>query len=127
MINLIVYKEAFMKAHIQDQLFKRIYVPIELHFGGRLFYPEFLAQELSFVLALIVVAYIVIAWDMFKTARSKGFLAFLQSQELVQYFVLLSPLPFFALLTYAKSKLWWYMIMLIPFFCTHHSVSSHEN
>jgi hypothetical protein len=86
-------------------------VPIELHFGGRLFYPEFLFKELSFVLAIIVIAYIVIAWDIFKKLRVANW-----KNVFEEYKLLLSPLPFFALLTFAKSKLWWYLILIIPFF-----------
>lgn len=112
--NYVKYGEAFVQSHVQDQLFKRIYVPIELHFGGRLFYPEFLLKELSFVLPIIVVAYMLIAWDILGKLK-KGSQLF-STKEWTQYLVLISPLPFFIVLTYAKSKLWWYMIMMIPFF-----------
>jgi 4-amino-4-deoxy-L-arabinose transferase-like glycosyltransferase len=110
-LNYVAYGNAFVKAHIEDQLFKRVNVPIELHFGGRLFYPEFLFKELSFVLAIIVIAYIVIAWDIFKKLRVANW-----KNVFEEYKLLLSPLPFFALLTFAKSKLWWYLILIIPFF-----------
>ncbi len=122
-LNYVVYGNDFVKGHIQDQLFKRVTVPIELHFGGRLFYPEFLLKELSFALAIIVIAYLVIVYDILKkinlqpgTNFFKKTLQYLQSLEWTHYLLLLSPLPFFALLTFAKSKLWWYMILLIPFF-----------
>ncbi len=122
-LNYVVYGDVFIKAHIQDQLFKRVTVPIELHFGGRLFYPEFLLKELSWTLGIIVLSYFVIAWDIIskiRTQTSTHYLQkltnFLKTTDWTYYLILLSPVPFFALLTFAKSKLWWYLILLIPFF-----------
>lgn len=122
-LNYVVYGNDFIKGHILDQLFKRVTVPIELHFGGRLFYPEFLLKELSFTLALIVITYFVMGFDVLKRIRLqqgsnffKKTIQFFQTLDWTNYLLLLSPLPFFALLTFAKSKLWWYMILLIPFF-----------
>lgn len=117
------YGQYFIKAHIEDQLIKRVTVPIELHFGGRLFYPEFLWKELSFVLIIIVLAYVVIAWDIRKkilTQQGNNFLQkllyFFRSIELSHYLLLCAGIPFFALLTFAKSKIWWYALLVLPFF-----------
>jgi len=122
-LNYFVYGHDFIKAHIQDQLFKRVTVPIELHFGGRLFYPEFLVKELSFVLVIMICSYLIITFDILKKLRPengisffKKLTSFIQSPSCALYVLLLSPLPFFVLLTFAKSKIWWYMILIIPFF-----------
>lgn len=122
-LNYLTYGDVFTKAHIQDQLFKRVTVPIELHFGGRLFYPEFLLKELSWTLGIIVLSYVVIMWDIVTKIRvqagsnyAQKLTNFLQTKDWTYFLILLSPVPFFALLTFAKSKLWWYLILLIPFF-----------
>ena len=113
MVNYVKYGQHFIKAHIQDQLIKRINVPIELHFGGRLFYPEFIWKEFSFVLVIIVLAYFFMVWDVWKKIKIQG-KQFFQSRDFQYYLILCAAIPFFTLLTLAKSKLWWYLILIVP-------------
>ncbi len=121
--NYLTYGQSFLKAHFQDQLLKRVAVPIELHFGGRMYYPEFLIKELSIILIIIGVAYLLITYDIVKKIQRESgssivrkFISYIQTPEFYLYALLFSAIPFFGFLIFAKSKIWWYIMMVIPLF-----------
>lgn len=114
-INYIKFGNFFIKAHFLDQVFKRIIVPIELHFGGKFYYFEFLWNNLSFILILLVLGYIILSIEVLRFISKEKFTV-TKSKKWWFYIVLLSPFPFFFFITLIKTKLYWYLTMLIPLF-----------
>lgn len=95
----------FIENHFLSQVFKRLYVPIELHFGNKFFYFSYLWQNLGLINILFVLAYLLIVINFRRDFKKEKF----------SYLVFLVPLPFLALLTLMKTKITWYVIIFLPF------------
>jgi len=103
----IKYGWYFIDNHFVSQVFKRIYVPIELHFGGKFFYLDYLWKQLGLMNLLFVIGYLLFGFNLFKKLYKKK----INSLE----FALLSPFPFLILLTFMKTKITWYVVIFLPF------------
>jgi 4-amino-4-deoxy-L-arabinose transferase-like glycosyltransferase len=104
----IKYGYFFIENHFLSQMFKRIYVPIELHFGNKFFYFEVLWKNLYLLLILITISYLIIIFDFVKKIKEK-------SKNIDIYLVYFFSLPFFSFLTLMKTKIEWYVIIFLPF------------
>ncbi len=113
LFSYIAFGNYFIKAHFLDQVLKRIVVPIELHFGGKFYYFEFLWSNLGIILGLLVIGYIFLFMDTWKLFIKER-LAIFKSKRWWFYLVLLSPFPFLIFITLIKTKLYWYLTMIIP-------------
>ena len=93
----------FINDHFLSQIFKRLYFPIELHFGNKFFYFNYLFEKLTFINFFIIFGYFqfLIHWE--KELKNQR-----------RLLIFLSPLPFLALLTIAKTKIDWYVIIFLP-------------
>lgn len=103
----IKYGYLFIENHFISQMFKRIYVPIELHFGGKFFYFEILWKNLGLLLIIIAISYLVIIFDFIKKIKQKY-------QKMDIYLIYLFPLPFVSFLTLMRTKIEWYVIIFLP-------------
>ncbi len=56
-ISYVRFGDFFIQAHLFDQVVKRVVSPIELHFGGRLYYLELLWTNVSVLSILMVMAF----------------------------------------------------------------------
>jgi len=104
----IKYGYFFIENHFLSQMFKRIYVPIELHFGGKFFYFEALWKNLGLLAVLIVISYLIIIFDLIKKIKKKY-------ESIDAYLIYFFPLPFLSFLTLMKTKIEWYLIIFLPF------------
>jgi len=112
--GLLKYGQFFIDNHFLSQVFKRLYVPIELHFGDKFFYFQYLWQNLGTLMSfLIIAAYVIVAIDFLKYFK-KGKLSILGSQKWFPTLIYFSPLPFLLLLTVMKTKITWYVIIFLP-------------
>jgi len=109
------FGDYFLKAHFYDNMIKRVTVPIELHFGGRLYYPLLLVKNLNVIIILAVIGYLILMTQIVKEILEKKW-RITYSKKWFSYLILLAPLPFFVLLTFSKSKISWYLTTIIPFF-----------
>lgn len=93
----------FINHHFLSQIFKRLYFPIELHFGNKFFYFNYLFEKLTFINFFIIFGYFhfLIHWE--KELKNQR-----------RLLIFLSPLPFLALLRIAKTKIDWYVIIFLP-------------
>ena len=107
-ISFAVYGEVFIQTHIIDHLFKRVSDPIELHFGGRMFYVKELISQFSILLVVIVGAYVVLGLSFIKKFLKKK--TFPDHETII----LLSPLAYLAFLTFSKTKIPWYIMPTLP-------------
>lgn len=109
-ISFFAYGQSFIQAHFVDHLIKRVVSPIELHFGGRLFYAKVLWGEYSLLLIIPVIGYALLAYIAIKhIIKTKA----LPPREML---ILGSPLVFFTFLTFSQTKIWWYIISFLPIF-----------
>lgn len=104
----IKYGYFFIENHFLSQMFKRIYVPIELHFGGKFFYFEALWKNLGLFSVLILISYLIITFDLIKKVKKKY-------KNIDAYLIYFFPLPFFSFITLMKTKIEWYVIIFLPF------------
>lgn len=104
----------FIKAHFFDQILKRVISPIELHFGGRLFYLWFFVKNFQLWSIFILLSYAFMGISLFNIFKKGGLGKILKFLDV--WIVYLTPIPFFALLVFAKSKIGWYLTYLVPFF-----------
>jgi len=104
----VKYGYFFIENHFLSQMFKRIYVPIELHFGGKFFYLQSLWKNLGITLIFIGIIYLIVTFDFFKMIKKN-------SRSLSFYLIYFFPLLFFAFLTMMKTKIEWYVIIFLPF------------
>lgn len=93
----------FINQHFLSQMFKRLYVPIELHFGNKFFYLSYLWQKLTFVNFFIILGYL-----RFISRWKK------EIKNIKKTLIFFSSLPFLALLTIMKTKIDWYVIIFLP-------------
>lgn len=110
----IKYGWFFIDNHFLSQVLKRLYVPIELHFGGKFFYLNYLWQNLGIINFLFILAYVLILIELIQSFRKRSWNIFI-SQTLFGFLVFFFPLPFLALLTLMKTKITWYVILFLPF------------
>jgi hypothetical protein len=95
---------------------KRVLVPIELHFGDKYYYLNVMWENFNYLVIPMVIGYLLLAHDMLRKLWKKK-LAITESRDWYYYLVLSAALPFFVFLNIGKSKLYWYMTFLLPFFC----------
>ncbi len=100
----IYFGDDFWRVYLIEHIVKRVYQPIEYHFGGKLYYIKFLISEFSWWLLPIVGGGLLwlISWLKNKKA-DKNFIFFLVWGGLV-----------LGLFTFAKTKLFWYILPLYP-------------
>lgn len=101
--SYLFFGQRFIEEHFFSQMFKRLYVPIELHFGNKFFYFFALWMNLNFINLFIVLGYLLLLINLSK-----------EKKNLKKLIILLSPLPFLALLTVMKTKIDWYVIIFLP-------------
>ncbi len=96
----------FIDDHFFSQMFKRLYVPIELHFGNKFFYFFALWNNLNFINLFIILGYFLFLINLKKEIK-----------KFERLMILSSPLPFLALLTIMKTKINWYVVIFLPLVC----------
>lgn len=113
LLMLGLYGNQFVQIHFVDHLFRRFSDPIELKFGGRLYYAIGLWNDYGLVLLAILAAYgtliVQVLLDLKKHKKN-----FFSSARWEAYCILFSPLVFLGLLTMSKTKIIWYLIPLYP-------------
>lgn len=122
-VNFAKHGKYFIEAHIMDQMVKRLAVPIELHFGGKLYYAELALENFHILTVLIIAGYITLAIRALGIQKKvsvqklfRNFKSELASEKRIAYLALLAPIPFYGLLFIVQSKISWYFVTLIPFF-----------
>ncbi len=113
LIMLAMYGGQFVQIHFIDHLFRRFSDPIELKFGGRLYYAIGLWNDYGPVLLAILVSYGLLLVELLRDLK-KHVKIFLTSPRWEAYCILFSPLLFLGLLTMSKTKIIWYLIPLYP-------------
>lgn len=102
------YKNNFIQVYFIENLLQRSRYPIELHFGGKKFYLETLLRQYSLWLILIFYCFFSI-WR-----KKENFLKKIDREKLSLTIFLLFFVPLF-FLTYAKTKIAWYLMPIYPF------------
>ena len=113
-VNYMGYGDFFIKSHLMDQLVKRVTDPIELHYGGKLFYVELAWANFSFFFVLFLVAYAWIAFD--ALMKHKTPMKIWKSKDWDFYLIIFSAVPFFVFLSLVQSKITWYFATVLPLF-----------
>ena len=114
--ELIKYGNVFIYNHFLSQVLKRITVPIELHFGGKFFYLSFLWDKMGVINVLFIISYVFYGIYLIQ-ALVKDRLCFFSKNNIFVFLFMIAPFPFFAFLTVMKTKIYWYVIMFLPFLC----------
>ncbi|MCX7996253.1 MAG: hypothetical protein N2691_00635 [Patescibacteria group bacterium] len=104
---LATYGYTFVQQHIIDHMIRRVVDPIELHFGGRLFYARELWNQYGFLAIVFGAAYLYLLFTILVTTCRK---------KVPPYFiaVLSAPLVYLAFLTFSATKIWWYILPVLP-------------
>lgn len=105
------YRDLFIREHFFDHLMARIFLPIELHFGGRLYYVKALwwdYGEKFFLPILIILA--MVCFNLLRKMYLKKNISHIES---VRYFLVI--FVYFCFLTFTKAKLHWYLFPTLPF------------
>jgi len=113
--GLLKYGNYFIQAHIVDQLFKRVVVPIELHSGDKFYYLKYLWENMGILVFILIASYFVILFDLFKHFKKDG-LKLRISKAGWYFLILFSALPFYIFLNFGKTKIYWYIAILMPLF-----------
>lgn len=122
-MSLLFFGRRFIEAHFINQLFKRLYIPLELHFGGRLFYPSIIWDNLNIIIFIIIAAYILFTFRIFrgKNTATKAASIYKSIKKLISdreklwlVIVFYSPIILLAFLTYSITKLEWYYVWFAP-------------
>jgi 4-amino-4-deoxy-L-arabinose transferase-like glycosyltransferase len=113
LIMLAIYGSQFVQIHFVDHLFRRFSDPIELKFGGRLYYAIGLWNDYGPVLLAILASYGFLLVELLRDIK-KHSRSFFTSSRWEAYCILFAPLLFLALLTMSKTKIIWYLIPLYP-------------
>jgi len=103
----------FLDAHFLGQVLKRVGTPIELHDGGKYYYFIYLWKDIGILNILIFLGFVLIGLDVLKNLKAKK-LFFLKSSKFINYLILLSSIPFLVLLTFSKTKIYWYIEIILP-------------
>jgi 4-amino-4-deoxy-L-arabinose transferase-like glycosyltransferase len=94
----------FWQVYFIEHIIRRAYQPIEYHFGGKLYYIKFLISEFGWWLMPIVGGGLIWLFEQIKRRKaSSSFVFFLAWGGVV-----------FNLFTFAKTKLFWYILPLYP-------------
>ncbi|MFQ5452026.1 MAG: ArnT family glycosyltransferase, partial [Candidatus Paceibacterota bacterium] len=123
-VSFIRFGEFFVTAHLLDQFIKRVSTPIELHFGGRLFYPLLAWENFGILLLIVAAGYAAVLADITQFSKNKFTFSryisrakkLMLSNDWQYYVILLAGLPFFIFLTFIQSKISWYFTAIIPLF-----------
>jgi 4-amino-4-deoxy-L-arabinose transferase-like glycosyltransferase len=113
--GLIKYGNYFIQAHIIDQLFKRIVVPIELHSGDKFYYLKYLWENMGILAFVLIPSYLMIFFDFIKNFKREG-LKIRTTKKGWYFLILFSALPFYIFLNFGKTKIYWYIAILMPLF-----------
>ncbi len=121
-LNYYHYGNYFISSHLMDQLLKRVTDPIELHYGGRLYYVKLAWSHLHIFSLLMLVGYLTAFVDATRLMKNKfniqkyisDFQKLLISPRWRMYIILFSAVPFFAFLTIVQSKISWYFATIVP-------------
>lgn len=94
----------FWRVYFIEHILRRVNQPIEYHFGGKLYYIKFLISELSWWLVLPFLGGAFWLFDQIKKKKpDENFIFFLVWGGFV-----------LGLFTFAKTKLFWYILPLYP-------------
>lgn len=110
----------FFVIHFYKQMIKRVVVPIELHFGDKFYYLQFILRDIGPLAIFLIFAYILLFYEVLKDFLKKG-PKIVKAKQWWDYLILFSPIPFFLFLNVGKSKLFWYLTMLLPLFALSYS------
>jgi hypothetical protein len=102
----VLHGRLFLVTHFYDHLISRITRPIELHFGGRMFYIEKMWNEVGILMIMSCIGIMLVFISVIRQ-RSTGFIT-----KLTLIFI---PCAYLLLLTFSKAKIHWYITPLIPF------------
>lgn len=105
----------FIEAHFLDQIFKRVIKPIESHFGnnlGVLYYPYLFWKDSKILLISFILGIIFLIKETLQKIKKTKILELLKDKNLL---LLAFPLPFLGLLIISKSKIYWYVVFILPF------------
>lgn len=116
MVGLIKYRNTFIYQHFLSQVLKRITVPIELHFGGKFYYMNFLWEKMGIINILFIIGYILYAIYLARALVKKR-IGFFNKNNIFVLVFMIAPFPFLAFLTIMKTKIYWYVIMFFPLLC----------
>lgn len=121
-INYLHYGDFFITSHLMDQLIKRVTDPIELHYGGRLYYIKLAWAHMHIFTLMIFTGYVYAVFDAINFKENKFqfkkyvtyLKGFLPSKEWKMYVILFSAVPFFLFLSIVQSKISWYFATIVP-------------
>ena len=121
-INYAHYGTYFINSHLMDQLLKRVTDPIELHYGGRLYYIKLAWAQLHVYLLIIGTGYAWAFFDVLDVWKNKFSLKkyvthvtkLFVSKSWKMYVILFSAAPFFIFLSIVQSKISWYFATIVP-------------
>lgn len=98
----VEHGQSFSQVYFWEQILARTQRPIEYHFGGRLYYVKFLWENLGLVLLPVVGGGLIAAYDFYKNRRRLFWLLLVWGAVVLGLF------------TFAKTKLFWYILPLYP-------------
>jgi|GEM_PF-666755 len=104
MIMIIVYRNDFLRTHFVESQFKRVTASIESHFGQRMFYFDEIFNQLGVLKWFLPVGLLSLIISCLKS-RNRNF-----------FFSLLIFFPWFLFLNLTKTKIAWYLYVIIPQF-----------
>ena len=102
-LGLIIYKQRFWQEHFLDHLFARVASPIELHFGGKMYYVKLIASSYPILFWILVATILIFSFR-------KQILLNLAKSTILNVILLL--IAYFSLITYSKTKISWYALPL---------------
>lgn len=94
----LFYWSTFVQQHIIDHMIRRVTHPIELHFGGKLFYLHELWNQHGILLAVLGVGYALLGYEILRDLAAKRIPRY-------SLMVLTAPLIFIGFLTYSSTKI----------------------
>lgn len=106
----------FIKAHFYDQIFKRVIKPIELHTNnlGFWYYPNLLWQEYKILIILLLTGLGIVLLKLLSFWQNKQtWFSSKKEYKRISYF--LFPLPIMFFFFFIKSKIYWYLVFILPF------------
>jgi len=104
LVMIVLYQQSFIQAHFLESHLKRVTASIESHFGQRTYYFDELFNQLGILKWLLPLGIISIFIDFWKNRKIKNILYLL-------FFV-----PWFLFLNLTKTKIVWYLYVIIPQF-----------
>lgn len=107
-LSFVIYGNEFIQQHLLDHLVKRITTPIELHFGGRMFYFKQLYFEYGWFIGLIAIGASIWLYD---AAREIITQKRLPSHSCILF---MSAIAYISFLTVSSTKIAWYLLAALP-------------